>query len=87
MQKLKGFKTIIFNGVMVVVFALNQFGAFGTDAPAPTDVDVNAVLDAGLDVVDKAVAIAAAIGNAILRFGINTTVFKKTSPAPYPETK
>lgn len=85
MQALKGFKTIIFNGLMVVVFALNQFGAFGAEA-VPTPDGVDAVLTGGLDAVDKVLALLTAIGNAALRFGVNTTVFKKTSPAPSPDT-
>lgn len=84
MQALKGFKTLIFNGVMVVIFALNQFGAFGAEHPAPSADVVDATLNAGLDSVDKILAIATAIGNAILRFGSNTTALKKTSPAPMP---
>jgi len=81
-----GFKTLAFNGLMVVIFALNQFGAFGADVEAPTADQVDAVLTSGVDAVDKVIALLAAIGNAVLRFGTNTTVFKATSPAPSPET-
>lgn len=87
MDKLKGFKTIIFNAALIAIFALNQVGAFGAEHPAPTADVVDATLNAGLESVDKILGLIGAIGNAVLRFGANTTVFKKTSPAPMPEPK
>lgn len=83
---LKGFRTLVFNGAMGVVLVLNQFGAFGTD-PVPTADDVNAGLDhfsTGLDSIEKGVAAALVFGNLILRAITNTTIGKKTSPAPTP---
>lgn len=80
MNFLTGWKTLIFNGVVLVIFGLNQFGAFGQDNPAPTSDQVHA----GLDAVEQGLVLLAAIGNSILRAGSNTTIFKKTSPAPSP---
>lgn len=82
LDALKGWKTVAFNVVIVVVFALNQVGAFGNDA-APTGEQIHA----GLDGLDAALTALASIGNIILRAGVNTTIFKKTSPAPAPEPK
>ncbi len=74
MQKLKGFRTILFNAVMGLVAVLNAFGLFGTDA-APSADQVTAAFD-GLDV---ALAAIWSIGNVILRAITNTPMFKKST--------
>ncbi len=83
MTFLSGWKTVIFNVVVLAIYALNQFNLFGTDNPAPTSDQVHA----GLDAIDNGLVLLAAIGNAILRAGSNTTIFKSTSPAPNPPPK
>lgn len=81
---LKGYKTIAFNVLMVLIFTANQFGAFGADQEAPTAEAVDATLTAGVDAIDKVLALLTAVGNGLLRLGTNTSPFKKTSPAPSP---
>lgn len=77
---LKGWKTIAFNVLMGAVLLLNQFGLFGSD-PVPVADQVHA----GLDSIEQGVAGLLVVGNMILRAVTNTTVLKKTSPAPSPE--
>jgi hypothetical protein len=77
---LKGWKTISFNVLMGAILLLNQFSLFGTD-PVPSADQVHA----GLDSVEQGVAALLVVGNMILRAITNTTVLKKTSPAPMPE--
>lgn len=77
---LTGWKTLIFNGVMALVLVATQFGLFTGDNVAPTGDQVHGVLDN----LDGVIAGILAIGNALLRAGSNTTIFKSTSPAPQP---
>lgn len=79
MKFLAGWKTIAFNVLMASVLVLNQFNAFGVDTP-PTEDQVQT----GLDQIDQGAAALLVIGNMILRAITNTTMFKKTSPAPMP---
>lgn len=80
MKLLAGWKTVLFNAGIVLVLALNQFGLFGQDNPAPTPEQ----LHGGLDQLDAGLVALGAFGNAVLRAVTNTTIFKSTSPAPQP---
>ena len=70
---LTGFKTLLFNLIMGGIMLLVQ--RYGIDC---TDADIKPVVDA-------LVTVAWAGGNIVLRWFTNTTMFKKTSPAPMPE--
>jgi hypothetical protein len=68
---MKGYRTLIFNGIMALVAILSQFGAFG-DTAAPMAEAVNQ----GLDVVDSIIVAVTVIGNAGLRIVTTTAVGK-----------
>jgi hypothetical protein len=68
---MKGYRTLIFNGIMALVAILSQFGAFG-DTPAPTAEAVNQ----GLDLIDQIIMAVTVIGNMGLRVVTTTPVGK-----------
>lgn len=77
---LKGYKTVIFNLIMLIIAALR---IMSPESVLPSDVDVNQWLN-GLDAL---LVLTITLGNMILRAITDSSVFKKTSPAPMPEVK
>jgi len=67
---MKGYKTIVFNVIMAALAALR---ILAPESVLPSDVDVNAALDA----VDAALAAVLVIGNLILRAFTSTKIGKK----------
>jgi hypothetical protein len=80
MEALKGYKTAIFNVVMPLLLMYASFNP-GSDTPDA------AAVHQGLTAIESAITIIWAAGNWVLRAFSNTTMFKKTSPAPMPEDK
>ena len=70
---LTGFKTVLFNLFMGGILLLAQKFDFGLTS------------EEAKPIVDSAVTIIWAVGNIVLRTLSNTTIFKKTSPAPMPD--
>jgi hypothetical protein len=69
---MKGFRTIIFNSIMLIVMILSQIGVF-TPENAPDAAAVNAFLDS----MDAVLVFALTVGNIILRFFTNTPALRK----------
>ena len=74
---MKGYKTIVFNVLMVAIAIAH---ALNPDAVLPSGDAVQGATD------QTVVALSAlwGVGNVILRAVTNSTIFKKTSPAPDP---
>lgn len=68
---LKGYKTIIFNGIMGVILLIR---AVMPDVVVPDEAEVNSILDSLLANLDSIIAI---VGNIWLRFVTTTPVFTK----------
>jgi len=67
---MKGYKTILFNVVMAALAALR---VLSPESVLPSDVDVNAALEA----IDAALAAVLIIGNLILRAVTSTKIGQK----------
>lgn len=75
---LKGYKTVIFNLIMLVIAAIR---IMSPESILPSDADINQWLN-GLDAL---LVLTVTLGNMILRAITDSTMFKKTSPAPMPK--
>ena len=71
LDKLKGFKTILFNVVMTVVMC---FRLWMPEAELPGEADVTAAVDA----LDAALTAVWGVGNLLLRAVTDSKVFKST---------
>ena len=74
---LKGWKTILFNLVMGSMLLIR---VVIPSAELPDDTAVHSVIDG----LDQFLIVAMPVGNMILRAITNSSIFKKTSPAPMP---
>lgn len=70
---LKGYRTLIFNGIMGVVMIVR---AVWPDAAVPDEAEVGGVLDKLIESLDMIIAVA---GNIWLRFVTTTPVAKAAS--------
>lgn len=70
MQSLKGFKTVIFNLIMMVIMAVRLLNP---EAELPDDASVDAVAQA----LDGTIATAWGIGNMLLRAITTSPIFTK----------
>lgn len=69
----KGYRTIVFNAIMLVLMLAAQQGWIGAD-DSPTGEEVNAWLDS----LDAVLTGAWGVGNIALRFVTNTSVGKSS---------